>query len=216
MLLWCVLGLRIVLPVASLYLQALRGRRHHSSLLLRKEGDLLLLYLPLLLLYLLLLQELYLGIDFGDGLSGGGRRHHGRRYGRMRGASCDGGDLTLHGSRQEGGSIGSTHWSVEGIAMRSVHHVVPSLLLKVKVELHTIAQATHVVQVEELLKVIVGCRVHAVVVVLLDWVVVPCCRVHHGRARPLQRRSGRKLRGVGGEQMTPRRIRHCVAFTQTV
>lgn len=60
------------------------------------------------------------------------------------------------------------------------HHVAPRLVLEVKVKLHAIAQAAHGVQVEELLKVIVGGRVHAVVMVV-DLVVVPCCRVHHGQ-----------------------------------
>lgn len=91
------LRLRIVLPVARLYLQTLRGRGHHSGLLLRKKGDLLLLDLPLLLLYFLLLQELYLGIDFGYGLGRSWWRHHCRRYARMGQTSRDSRDLALHG-----------------------------------------------------------------------------------------------------------------------
>lgn len=67
------------------------------------------------------------------------------------------------------------------------HHRASSLLLEIEIELHAIPKRIHGVHVEELLKVIVDVGVHGVMTLLLVdllvVVVVPCCRVHHGRAR---------------------------------
>lgn len=165
-------GLGVVSLVPGLYLQALGSGRDHAPLLLRKECNLLLLYLPLLLLDLLLLQELDLRIDIGNGIARAVlRRHHVRRYGWVHGGSRQGRHLGVHRCRHEDRSIGAGHGRIECLALHDL--LCPILILKTKVELQPVPEAPHAIHVKELLHIVISTMVHAVVL------FVPRSRVHH-------------------------------------
>lgn len=79
--------------------------------------------------------------------------------------------LRMHGGCHK--SIGATHRRISRVPRCNLHHMGVILILKVEIKLQAIAQISDAIHVEELLKVIVGAMVHAMVV------VVPSCRVHH-------------------------------------
>lgn len=101
-------------------------------------------------------------------------RHHGCGYGRVARSRGHVGHLIMHGCRHENRAISPTHRDIDRVAMRDLQHIPSILVLKVEVEVQTIAKIANTIHIEELLKVVLRARVHAVIL------VVPCCRVHHG------------------------------------
>lgn len=169
----------IIVLGPGLQLQRLRSGRYYAIRLLIEKGNLLLFHLPLLLLHFLLLQELNLCIDLGDGFVRGRWRHHSRWDAGVCGGSGHSWlHLVVHGCRHHHRAVCPGHRCVECLAVRHLHHVLVAIgVLKAKVKMQPIAEVAHAVHVKELLEIIVGTMMHAVVL------VVPACGVHHDRSR---------------------------------